>query len=74
VNINNFYAIYQPLTRYSNRFHHDDKDFNRKNHWYNIYNTKDIQYLSRYQQFPITSLNFLKQFAVPITGKIIDIE
>jgi ubiquinone/menaquinone biosynthesis C-methylase UbiE len=49
------------------------KDFNRKNHWDNIYNTKELKYLSWYQPLPATSLNFLKQFSIPTTGKIIDI-
>ncbi len=46
---------------------------NRKKHWENIYQTKDLQNVSWYQPKPTTSLDFLKQFNVSKTAKIIDI-
>jgi SAM-dependent methyltransferase len=49
------------------------KDFDRKKHWENIYNTKKLQELSWYQPVPDVSLNFLEQFYIPVYGKIIDI-
>lgn len=45
----------------------------RKKHWENIYQTKDLKDVSWYQQTPTTSLDFLKQFNIPTTTKIIDI-
>ncbi|MBC8196403.1 MAG: methyltransferase domain-containing protein [Candidatus Marinimicrobia bacterium] len=47
--------------------------FNRKNHWENIYQTKELENVSWFQPNPKTSLNFLKEFNVPKTAKIIDI-
>lgn len=47
--------------------------FDRKKHWENIYNTKDLNDVSWYQPIPETSLEFLKQFNLPISAKIIDI-
>jgi len=49
------------------------KDSDRKTHWDNIYFTKELKSLSWYQPLPATSLNFLKQFSIPVTAKIIDI-
>jgi SAM-dependent methyltransferase len=49
------------------------KDFNRKSHWDKIYSYKELKDLSWYQPLPATSLNFLKQFSIPTTGKIIDV-
>jgi ubiquinone/menaquinone biosynthesis C-methylase UbiE len=49
------------------------EQFNRKKHWENIYQTKDQGDLSWFQPTPNTSLDFLKQFEVPTTAKIIDI-
>src|SRR5512141_269777 len=49
------------------------EDLNRKKHWDNIYNHKELKNLSWYQSLPATSLNFLKQFSIPATGRIIDI-
>lgn len=46
---------------------------NRKKFWENIYQTKDLQNVSWYQPKPTTSLEFLKQFDVSKTAKIIDI-
>jgi len=45
----------------------------RKKHWENIYQTKDLKDVSWYQPTPTTSLDFLKQFNIPTTAKIIDI-
>jgi len=49
------------------------EQFDRKKHWENIYQTKDQGDLSWFQPTPRTSLDFLKQFKVPTTAKIIDI-
>ena len=45
----------------------------RKKHWENIYQTKDLKVVSWYQPTPTTSLDFLKQFNIGTTAKIIDI-
>jgi 2-polyprenyl-3-methyl-5-hydroxy-6-metoxy-1,4-benzoquinol methylase len=47
--------------------------FNRKEHWENIYKTKQSKDVSWYQQSPETSLDFFSQFKIPKTAKIIDI-
>lgn len=49
------------------------ENFDRKAHWENIYKTKDVKDTSWYQPIPETSLNFFKQFNVPLNAKIIDI-
>jgi 2-polyprenyl-3-methyl-5-hydroxy-6-metoxy-1,4-benzoquinol methylase len=49
------------------------ENFDRKKHWENIYNTKELNELSWFQPTPETSLDFFKQFNVPATAKIIDI-
>lgn len=46
---------------------------NRKAHWENIYQTKELTEVSWYQPRPVTSLDFFKQFDVPLSAKIIDI-
>ena len=46
---------------------------NRKEHWENIYSTKELKDVSWYQPTPTTSLDFLKQFNIPKTAKIIDV-
>ncbi|HQV67554.1 MAG: methyltransferase domain-containing protein [Saprospiraceae bacterium] len=48
-------------------------NFDRKNHWENIYNTKELKDVSWFQVRPETSLDFFKQFNVSTTAKIIDI-
>ena len=48
-------------------------NFDRKKHWENIYQNKSIDELSWFQPTPTTSLNFVKQFNLPKTAKIIDI-
>ncbi|WP_323756725.1 class I SAM-dependent methyltransferase [Roseivirga sp.] len=45
----------------------------QEKHWNNIYQTKALKDLSWYQPTPETSLNFFKEFKVPLTAKIIDI-
>lgn len=47
--------------------------FDRKKHWENIYQTKQLNEVSWYQPKPETSLAFLDKFGFPITSKIIDI-
>ncbi len=49
------------------------ENLDRKKHWENIYQTKDIDEVSWFQPTPETSLNFFKQFHVPKTARIIDI-
>ncbi|HYQ56254.1 MAG TPA: class I SAM-dependent methyltransferase [Draconibacterium sp.] len=49
------------------------ENFDRKKHWENLYQTKEPNDVSWYQPTPETSLDFFKQFKVPITAKIIDI-
>ncbi|MGZ9675398.1 class I SAM-dependent methyltransferase [Flavobacterium sp. GNP001] len=45
----------------------------RKKHWENIYQTKELKDVSWYQPTPTTSLEFFKQFNISTTAKIIDI-
>lgn len=49
------------------------ENFNRKSHWEKIYQTKDLKEVSWYQPTPTTSLEFVKQFNLPLNAKIIDI-
>ena len=49
------------------------ESFDRKKHWENIYQTKELKDVSWFQPVPLTSLDFIKQFNIPITAKIIDI-
>jgi trans-aconitate methyltransferase len=49
------------------------ENFDRKKHWENIYQTKQLKEVSWFQPRPETALNFIKQFNVPTTAKIIDI-
>ncbi len=49
------------------------ENFDRKKHWENIYQTKELKDVSWFQPTPETSLNFFKQFNVPTTAKVIDI-
>lgn len=48
-------------------------NFDRKAHWENIYQTKDIEDVSWYQVKPETSLQYFKQFNIPLSAKVIDI-
>jgi SAM-dependent methyltransferase len=47
--------------------------FDRKKHWENIYQTKELKDVSWFQPTPETSLDFFKQFNVPTNAKVIDI-
>jgi len=47
--------------------------FDRKKHWENIYQTKELKDVSWFQPTPETSLDFFNQFKVPTTAKVIDI-
>ncbi|MCL4817135.1 MAG: methyltransferase domain-containing protein [Flavobacteriales bacterium] len=49
------------------------ENFDRKKHWENIYQTKELKEVSWFQPTPETSLDFFKQFNVPTTAKVIDI-
>ncbi len=49
------------------------KNFDRKKHWENIYQTKSLEEVSWFQPKPETSLSFLKELAVSKTSKIIDV-
>jgi 2-polyprenyl-3-methyl-5-hydroxy-6-metoxy-1,4-benzoquinol methylase len=49
------------------------ENFERINHWENIYQTKELKDVSWFQPTPETSLGFFKQFDVPTTAKVIDI-
>lgn len=48
-------------------------NFNRKEHWENIYETKSIDEVSWYQSIPITSLSFFDKYQISKNAKIIDI-
>lgn len=48
-------------------------NFNRKQHWEDIYQSKEITEFSWYQSTPHTSLYFIEYFNLPKTAKIIDI-
>jgi ubiquinone/menaquinone biosynthesis C-methylase UbiE len=49
------------------------ENFDRKKHWDNIYQTKQLNEVSWYQPTPEISLDFIKQCNVPTTARIIDI-
>jgi len=49
------------------------ENFDRKKHWENIYQTKQLSDVSWFQPTPETSLSFLKQFNIPQSAKIIDV-
>lgn len=48
-------------------------DFNRKEHWENVYATKQLTEVSWYQPKPETSLHFIEKAQLPKDAKIIDI-
>ena len=48
-------------------------DFNRKNHWENIYETKILKEVSWYQSKPEASLEFILKMNLPKDSAIIDI-
>lgn len=47
--------------------------FDRKKHWENIYQTKELKDVSWFQPIPETSLNFIEQFNIPTSAKVIDV-
>ncbi len=49
------------------------EEFDRKNHWEHIYQTKQLNEVSWYQPTPDTSLKFFDQFNIPREAKIIDV-
>jgi 2-polyprenyl-3-methyl-5-hydroxy-6-metoxy-1,4-benzoquinol methylase len=49
------------------------KKFNRKEHWEKIYQTKEFENVSWYQKKPEVSLNFLKEYEIDKSAKIIDV-
>lgn len=49
------------------------EEFDRKNHWEHIYQTKLLNEVSWYQPTPDTSLKFFEQFNIPKQAKIIDV-
>lgn len=49
------------------------KNFDRKNHWENIYKTKELKEVSWYEPTPQTSLDFIRKHNVAKTAKVIDI-
>lgn len=48
------------------------EEFDRKQHWENIYQTKQPEEVSWFQSVPTPSLDFVKYFDLPKTAKIID--
>lgn len=48
-------------------------EFNKKNHWETVYNTKDFNQTSWYQEKPITSLEQIESLGLPKSAKIIDV-
>lgn len=49
------------------------KSFDRKKHWQNLYQKKQLNEVGWYQPVPKTSLDFVKSLKIPKTAKIIDI-
>jgi trans-aconitate methyltransferase len=49
------------------------ENFDRKKHWENIYQTKELKDVSWFQPTPETSLDFFKEFSVPTNAKVIDV-
>lgn len=47
--------------------------FDRKKHWENIYNTKELQTCSWFQEVPVTSLTFIETSGIPTDASIIDV-
>ena len=47
--------------------------FDRHQHWEDIYKSKNLTEVGWYQPVPVTSLEFLSQYNIPFTAKIIDI-
>lgn len=51
----------------------EHNNFNKKEHWENVYQTKQLSEVSWFQPTPITSLEFFSNFDMPLNAKIIDI-
>jgi ubiquinone/menaquinone biosynthesis C-methylase UbiE len=49
------------------------ENFDRKEHWENIYHIKETNEVSWYQPNPVTSLDFFYQYNIPKNAKIIDV-
>ena len=49
------------------------ESFDRVKHWNKIYQSKQISEVSWFEPTPQTSLNFIKDFKLPVNAKIIDI-
>jgi ubiquinone/menaquinone biosynthesis C-methylase UbiE len=49
------------------------ENFDRKKHWENIYQTKELKDVSWFQPTPTTSLDFIKEFNIPTSAKVIDV-
>lgn len=49
------------------------EQMDKKQHWENIYQTKELNEVSWYQPKPATSLNFFEELTIPKNAKIIDI-
>jgi len=45
----------------------------QKEHWDNIFSTKDEKEVSWFQEYPTTSVEFLELFDLPLTANIIDV-
>jgi SAM-dependent methyltransferase len=46
---------------------------NKKEHWENVFTTKEPDEVSWFQEYPKTSMEFLELFNLPLTANIIDI-
>ena len=46
---------------------------NKKEHWENVFSTKQETEVSWYQQYPKTSIDLIKNLQVPFNAKIIDV-
>lgn len=49
------------------------EEFNSRNHWEQVYSTKQLKDVSWYQPVPETSLDFVKRFGLPKDARIIDV-
>lgn len=48
-------------------------EFDRKEHWENVYLSKEQDEVSWYEPIPGTSLDFVRQLHLPVTAKMIDV-
>lgn len=49
------------------------ENFDRRKHWEQIYQTKELKDVSWFQPKPETSLSFFEKWNVPLTARVIDI-